>query len=316
MDDDDESSEIPRFVMTKRILFLCATMAWVLWLAMPRAYADDSNRLARLKIRVLPEYDQPTVLVWMTATLADGTNLPRDVSVLVPSTAALNATAWEDEGGTPHEAPAQSTNLGDGFTRVTFSVAQSTFRVEYYDDLLRGAPDKTLNFTFKAFAPVDQVSLELQQPRTATNFSVTPPVSTSSIDTDGLQTFVLPFSNVVAGQTLSAQVKYTKTDSTLSFPPSAAQPGSVPVSAPASSAANNIYLIAVIIVVGLTALLGVYLWQRRRFEASPARAGTVPGRRKPHNGQSASTVFCTQCGNALKPDDLFCSKCGTKRRVG
>ena len=75
------------FVMTTRRIFMGAMMLCALWAmlaAAPRAFAQDPNRLSQLKISVWPEYDQPAVLVMLDGTLADVTNLPRQVAVLIP----------------------------------------------------------------------------------------------------------------------------------------------------------------------------------------------------------------------------------------
>ncbi len=303
--------------MCKRIIMMGAMMALLLILT-PRALADDPGRLSKLTVRVWPEYDQPTVLVWLTGNLADATNLPREIAVLIPTTAAINAVAWEDPDGTPHDISKQMTNLGDGFQRVTFTLPKAQFRVEYYDDLIKGAPDKSIVFVYKSAAPVDQLTLEVQQPLKATNFGVTPAAQSTRDDTDGLKYFVSTFANVAVNQTLTTQVKYTKTDPSLSFvavPTPAAAPAS-PATAPADSASttSNVYLLFALVVVGVLGVLGVFLFQRSNRQAEPARA-LAPRRGKRRGEQNAATVFCVQCGHPLIAEDNFCPKCGTKRRV-
>jgi hypothetical protein len=307
--------------MKKRIMLFCAMTAFALWITLtsaPHAFAQDPTQLSNLQVSVWPEHDQPTVLVMIDGTLADSTNLPRQVSVLIPSTAKLQVTTWTNADGTfASEQPSQSTSLGDGFSRVAFTTNAAPYHVEYYDDLLRGAPDKSMTFVYKASAPADQVTLEVQQPLKATNFSTDPPAQTTRNGSDGFKYTVLPYPALAAGQTITAQVKYTKTDPNPSIlpAPSAAAPA-VATTTPASPW-NNVFILVALVVVGLLAVIGFFLWQRSR-EPVTARAAA---RNRPHRSAERGVVannvaaFCTQCGHGLGSGDLFCPKCGTKRRM-
>lgn len=289
----------------------------------PPVFAQDPNRLAQLKISVWPEYDTSTVLVLIDGTLADQSNLPRQVSVLVPASAELFVTTWENpDGSLAPEQSSKATDLGDGYRRVTFTITQPKYRVEYYHDILRGSPDKTMDFAFKAIAPADRATLEIQQPRQATNFAVTPATQNTRQGADGFKYFVSDFANVTAGQAISAQVKYTKTDPNPSVQPPAApsaQPATAPV--PAADSTSSLLLLVGLVVLGLAAVLGYFLLQQRSREAEQVAAKMSPrqfqrNRRRAKPAASGTLrVFCTQCGSTLGPDDNFCPTCGAKRRV-
>lgn len=305
--------------MIKRKIFFGVMGALIFLLAIaPQAIAQDSNRLAQLKISVWPEYDTPTVLVLLDGTLADTSNLPRQVAVLVPSAAQVTVTTWANPDGTlAPEQPNQVTDLGDGYKRVSFTTNQPTFRVEYYHDLLRGTPDKTMDFAFKHAAPADQVTLEIQQPIKATNFAVNPTTPNLRTDADGFKYFIYQFANATAGQTINIQAKYTKTDPNPSVAP---QTTAIPTPAPAGGTSSNIFVIAGIVMLGLGAVLGFFVWQQRTRQVEQATTKMSPRqfqrqRRLARGTLPANKVFCTQCGHPLDADDNFCPKCGTKRRV-
>ncbi len=312
--------------MRKALVGAMAALVWLVSLA-PAAFAQDPNRLSQLKISVWPEYDTPTVLVLLDGTLADQTNLPRSVSVLIPSSANLTVTTWQNtDGSYAPEQPNQSTDAGDGFTRVTFTVNQPNYRVEYYHDLLKGSPDKSMDFQFKAAVPIDQVLLEVQQPLKATNFVLTPTTSTTRTDTSGFKYYSYQFANVTTGQLLTIQAKYTKTDPSPSFQPVATpQPQTAPTSAPAATTAtpavgDNLLLLVGLVALGLIAILGFFIYQRRASEAEQATAQRMSPRqfqrqRRRARGTDSASVFCTKCGNPLGLDDNFCPKCGAQRRV-
>ncbi len=306
--------------MKRRILFFCAMAAFLLWTMLsvaPRALAQDPNQLSNLQVSVWPEHDQPTVLVLIDGTLEDTANLPRQVAVLIPASAKLQVTTFANPDGTfAVEQPSQSTDQGDGYTRVTFTTNTAEYHVEYYDDLLRGSPGKTMNFVYRAAAPADKVTLQVQQPLKATNFSIDPPAQTTQDGSDGFKYYLLQFPALAAGQTIGAQVKYTKTDpnpSVITAP--SATSASVPAATPASPWSNVFYVVA-LVMLGLVAIVGFYLWQRSREPvAAPARSRSRTRRSAERTPSTNVAAFCTQCGHGLSADDLFCPRCGTKRRV-
>ena len=308
--------------MKRRMLFFCAMIAFALWITCtttPRALAQDPNQLSKLVIAVWPEYDQPAVLVLIDGTLADSANLPRQVSVLIPATARLQVTTWANADGTyAPEQPSQSNNLGNGTSRVTFTTNTAHYHVEYYDDLLRGSPNKSMDFVYKAAAPADQVTVTVQQPYKATNFAVDPAPKSVHDDADGFNYSDLQFPSLAADQSITAKVTYTKSDPNPSILPASTTPAAVvATSTPAPSPWNNVFLLAVLVVVGLVAVIGFFLFQRSR-EPVPAR---VTARNRSRHGAERGgmagnvAAFCTQCGYGLASTDVFCPKCGTKRRV-
>lgn len=303
--------------MKRRMIFFCAMVAFSLWTLAPRALAQDPNRLAKLQVSVWPEHDQPTVLVMIDGTLADATNLPRPVAVLIPSSAKLQVTTFANPDGTfAPEQPSQSTDAGGGYTRVTFTTNTADYHVEYYDDLLRGSPDKTMDFVYQAAAPADQVTLEVQQPLKATNFSITPAPQATRDGGDGFKYYTLQFPALAAGQTIRAQIKYTKSDpnpSVITAPPAA--PSSVP--AAPSSSLSTLYVLAALVVLGLVAVLGFFLLRQNAREPVSVRTGARNRARRSAERASSANVaaFCTQCGYGLGSEDLFCPRCGTKRRM-
>ncbi len=317
--------------MKMRRVFFGVTMALIFLLALtPTTLAQDPNRLAQLKISIWPEYDQqpshaqPIVLVLMQATLADKSNLPRQVSVLIPSDAEFFVATWENpDGSLAPEQPVQQVKQDDGLTRVTFTTTQPKFWVEYYHNALRGAPDKTMDFSFKALAPVDELTLEFQQPARATNFAVTSGAPNTRQGTDGFKYFSTNPASLAAGQTVAAQIKYTKTDLNPSVQIQA-PPSQLPTTVPATptpSTFDSTFLLIALVVLGLAAVFGFLLWRQRAGEIEPETSKMSAKqfqrqRRRARGTPSEASVFCTQCGNAMDADDNFCPKCGAERRVG
>jgi len=307
--------------MPKRKIIFSVMMALTFLLSITTgAFAQDPARLTALNISLWPEFDRPTVLVIVHGVLADKGNLPREASVLVPVTADVIVTTYVNPDG--RQAPEQvfrTADLGDGFKRITFTIATAEYWVEYYDDLLKGAPDKTLNFAYKLPAPADKVALEIQQPARATNLTATPAVQLTRVSPDGLSYYEAQFANLGAGQTVAAQIKYTRSETRLTKDLLAANPASSsnPIAAPQEpSAWQNAFFIAAAVILGLVAVFG-FLTLRRKQSAPAARAparNTPKKARRAPASNDATTAFCTQCGRALRAEDNFCPRCGAKRR--
>jgi hypothetical protein len=254
----------------------------------------------------------------LDGTLADTSNLPRDISVLIPSSASLLVTTFENTDGTlASEQQSRSANQGDGYARITYPVKTPKYHVEYYDNLLRGSPDKVMDFAFRAVAPIDQVTVDIQQPLQASNFSVNLP-SSSVRDDNGFKVYSSSFANVTGGQTLTAQVKYTKTDPNPSVLPTAVSVGA-PSTSPAAetpSPWSNVFIIFALVLLALVAVLGFIILQQRSRHPAPAMAASGSRSRKGARRKgTGARVFCTQCGSALGPEDNFCPKCGAPRRA-
>lgn len=298
--------------MSRRRWWLGATSALVLlgfFLSTP-AYAQTPDRLTFLKLSIWPEFDQPSVLVLYDGVLADTSNLPRAISVLIPADAQLFVTTWYNPDGTlAPEQPAQQTKQDDGYTRVTFIVTQPKFRVEYYHDALRGAPNKTFDFTFKALGAVDTLTLEIQEPLRATNFAVMPTPQSSRTDQDGFRYWVQNYTHVTANQVITAQVQYTKTDPHPSvFPAVNPTSGTLPTSTPSES--MNWLLVIALVSLGIAVVSGLLVLQRHALTPQPS----PPPRPQKRRDKKRATAFCSQCGHALAPTDKFCVRCGTRRQ--
>jgi hypothetical protein len=173
-----------------------------------------------------------------------------------------------------------------------------------------------MTFVFKAAAPADQVTLEIQQPLRATDFATVPPPQ-STLDDNGFKYHVSQYSDVAANQTIKVEVKYTKADTNPSAPPTVVPASTVPA-APAASNLSGVVLVIALVIAGAVAVFGIFTWQRRERELALARigesrAGGKRGARRVRGG-SAGAGFCTQCGRSLRADDNYCPKCGAKRR--
>jgi hypothetical protein len=284
----------------------------------PVATAETNDRLANLQINVWPEYDDTRVLVMYDGELADATNLPRDISLFIPSTASLSAEAYVDANGSFINIPDKPTtqDTGDGFTSVTVKLPAAKFHLEYYYNPLQGSPDKTMEFVYKAAQPAENVQLEIQQPLKADNFSTDPATQVKTTDAHSFTFYIFNYASLDVGQTQRIKISYTKTDPNPSIA-SIPQPASASASALADTQqalpfSSLLAPVLIAVALALMALGGFAWWSRGRNAMEPAPARTDNARRRqPRQG---ATGFCVQCGRGLEADDVFCPRCGTRRR--
>ncbi len=294
---------------TKIFLFLLLFLV-LFAVPTPIVAAESSDRIANLSVSVWPEYDDPGVLVIYDGEFADKDGYPRQVGFLVPTGAKVNATAYgDDKGAFLNTDPWKTEDAGNDWTRVLFNLPKPSFHLEYYYNPLQGATDKTMSFVYNSAQPADNVEVEIQQPLKATNFKTEPVAVLQTTRGHEFKYHVFQFSKVTAGQTLRVQVSYTKTDPNPSIA-SISIPSSSTTASTDSSSSSNLILPVGIGAAGLAlAALGFLAWRSRQQTGE-----SVPQRRAGKKKHQSATVFCHECGNGLRANDVFCSKCGTKKK--
>lgn len=283
-------------------------------------HAQSSERIADLEISVWPEFDDPRVLVQYDGNLGATDGYPRDVSFYIPASASLTATAYEDESQKLlNSDPPTLSEPKDGFKLVTFKLPKPHFHVEYYDDALKGNPDKTLAFAYRAKMPADQVRIEIQQPLKAENFRTMPAAALQSDGAHNFKYHIFNYPGVSADQALTINASYTKTDPSPSIQNVVApDPGAQTAPSPANTETvgfgpEQTYFIAGAALLFAIGLLAVWMWySRRQPRLVPAAASAA--RHKGAKAASGSGSYCGQCGLELRTGDNFCPRCGAKRR--
>lgn len=281
-------------------------------------FAQTPERISQLDIAVWPEFDDPRVLVQYDGTLAAQDGYPREVSFLIPATAQLIATAYQDEQKQYlNTDPATVTDAGSGQKRVTFKTPKPNFHLEYYDDAIQGAPDKTLAFAYTALLPADSVQVQIQQPLKSENFKTTPAAALISEGMHGFKYHIFNYPGIAANQDLKLAIAYTKSDPNPSMqnvvPPATSNQTAPQTNAADTSTALSTQQIFILVGAGVALALGLlalWMWYSRR-QPRLAYAGGSGG-----SGKRAerATGFCSQCGSGLHAGDNFCPKCGAKRK--
>lgn len=283
-----------------------------------QAAAQANDQVSKLSILIWPEYDDPGVLVQYDGEFATKDGFPRPISFYVPTGADIIASAYVTvTGDFINTDTPKVEDAGNNFSKLTVSMPMPHFHLEYYYNPLKGSPDKTMEFVYKAYQATGAVHVEVQQPLKSEKFVTVPAGTVQTSKTHGFTYSLIDLPALKADETTKIQVSYTKTDpnpSIASIPAPAATPSAASGSASATNTTSQFVLPAILVAVGLAlGGLGFYYWWSRRNLENARPYPAAARRAKPRTGRAPA--FCTNCGHPLDDDDRFCSNCGTKRRV-
>ncbi len=289
------------------------------------AQAQAAPTLDKLQVEVWPEFDRPSALVLIHGVLPATTPLPATVSLRIPATGQLNATAYQDAD--QKLLMATNTVSAEGeWQRVTFSVPALNFRVEYYDPGLTMADQaRTFAFNWISDYAVAAVEARVQEPVDARDLQVDPPFALAGTLDLGLNYYTRDYGAVAAGAPIAFTLKYTKPTATLSqsvvSQTAVTESIGLDTSSPIQGSQDlTPWLIGLGIVGGLALIGGAgwYFWPRggaaRSTPRPRRRARSAPADPAGGAGPAGANQFCTQCGQALTPADRFCRNCGTPVR--
>jgi hypothetical protein len=292
------------------VSLIVALLAGVIMLAAPAtALAQEGETaevtaLESLTVRVWPEFDQPSALVFLIAELPGSTLLPAQVRFALPDGVQVNAVAYPDAAG-GGLLTAQYEQQG---SEVLVTAETGTLWIEFYDTALQFDGDQR-SYTLAWTSPLDiaLVTFDVQTPYGGRSMALETAAEVSaSTDQYGLPTYSFTQTGVSAGDALSLSFSYTKGDNTLSADVVAQQPPTAPEITPTPTVTGQGTSPAVIaaLVVGGVLLIGggIYWYLQSTGAIAPLRVGDGGGGR--------GERFCTQCGKSIGAADRFCRHCG------
>ena len=272
----------------------------------------DDVRIQQLRVQVMPEFDDPRVLVIVQGRLAAGANdFPVTIAFRLPQGAQINqmATVNMQSAGTtmmPYET--QPDPADARWQLVSYSLDGAHFFYEYYYDPIIGDVDKEFAYILNSYHPVDDASVEIQEPKAAEAFSTSPPAAASRLDQNlRLNYHQIALGALEAGQESWIKVSYSKADPDPSLTweqVMALQEGKRPPESTGAVEAPRGFQIPteVFVFVGgaLLILVGSFVGYRLRLGERAADEA----------GEDDPDLFCRMCGTTLKAEASYCHQCG------
>lgn len=297
-----------------RKVFFIAVFLMALLLASP-VQAQIGTRLSSVRIDILPEYDQPKVLVIYHITLPTDSALPGVLNLRVPAEAEVYAVAIVDPVTAKLlNAPYDRTMVG-AWANLAVTVNSKDLQVEYYQPLQKDGSVRHIVYEWPGDFAVDDFAVALQQPTGATNMVTDPVLQPSSTNQDGFIYYQSAPQVMTVGQTFRLTADYQKATDALSTSGLPVQPTqSLDGNIPGRVTMNSLlpWILAgiggALLVVGIVG--GLYLWKNssQRSLASRKRHG-----QRQHTSESGE-IYCNQCGKRAQTGDVFCRSCGMRLR--
>ena len=285
----------------------------------PSAAAPAADlRIARMRLSIWPEYDDPRVLILIRGEAAPASAFPTTITLPVPKGAELIGAGMISEQNTLLNHPYQLVP-GDAHDTLELNLPVPRFFVEWYHDPYTTTgreSEKQFTYTLRLPYPLGQLAVDIQQPYEATDFRTDPPSEKQTTGTQGGVFHQFAYSDLQPGQAVTFTVTYVKTTDR---PSVQKQQADAEASPPLSNWGNKTTL-AFAVLAGVTAIYasGAVLWRtyRQRREAAPAPAQPTSIATTPVAASPNTANFCSNCGRKLQPDDAFCAGCGRSLHNG
>jgi len=283
----------------RRIFFFLAALGLIFGLIVtswiPAKAQAEPTSFQNVHLWIYPEYDDPRLLIMLQGTVV-GVSIPATVRFLVPFTAEMySAGSIDAQGKYSGGPPRRQASSIPGWDEISYEVTTDTFRVEYYANSIIGQVDKTISFDFYTLYLISGLIVEVQEPRSSSNFNVSLGNGTKASD-QGFVYNVYDYQSLDTAQPLHIDISYTKSDPRPSLQ--------------ITGTSNKLPLI-VGIVVGLC-VLAVALWfymSRPSRRKAPKQAGRPRSQAK---GTKPPDKFCIHCGYRLERSHRFCPNCGAR----
>lgn len=238
-------------------------------------------RFTQGAVQFRPEYDSADVLVIIDYQLVPGAKTPFTFQFRVPANARMTGYALVDTNGSfDYSRPAPTVVQGDEWDVVSVAVPKNKpVHIEYYYDpglVLSG--QREFPVVFDPPAVIDQLTLEVQEPRRATEFVVSPGFAQTTQGSDGFTFRDESRTGVQPGQPITAKVSYGKPDANPSVPPASGTGGANSAGGSTASGRSGgsgylvwVLLAAAVVVVGIVAYR-LPSWRPRVASSRPAQA--------------------------------------------
>jgi hypothetical protein len=274
------------------------------------ANAQSGLSLDMLTVQLWPEFDQPSMLVIYDFTLPQGTTLPVNVTLRIPTEANLIAVAYANNGSLLN-VPFQEPQVENNWQVVTITVdTAAAYHIEYYAPLTRQDTQREYTYLWPGDYAVKAFNVSVKMPVDTTEFTTDPQMKDATPANSDQFYLEWGTSDLEAGKQLPIKLSYTKTSDRLSASDQPLQTGVVDENTEGRISLSN-YLPYILAGMGILLIVtgGLYFWQTSKGK---------PGRRLRHRIRDeepvGGEVYCHQCGKRAQPADRFCRTCGTRLR--
>lgn len=290
-------------------LVLLTSICW----QMGYAQTQPNIQLDSVMLYLLPEFNQPFVLVIHEITLDTSIPMPQELIFEVPPDAKIVNVINYTLGGRPAELSYQEAQIGN-WKDLQITANTHRIRIEYQDpNLVRQGDQRTFEFQWLSLYPVTAFSVTVRQPLGVSPILSEPPLDELEDSDDDIQYYSADFGAIPAGELFNLTLEYTRATSDLGVPALSVQPA-VPIddSAPGRTPSPAMVVLWLLVAsVAVTIIVGLYYWWFQvNVSDQSERFVQGVGIMNPEK----QVYFCHECGMRAKLGDHFCSNCGSELR--
>jgi mono/diheme cytochrome c family protein len=287
--------------------------------------------MARLRLSIWPEYDDPRVLIMFRGEMTPRQAFPASITLPIPKGAEIIGAGMVSEQNElllhPHQVLPGNTQ-----DTLQLNLPVPRFFVEfYYNPFTTSGPEKRFVYHAPTTYPIELFEVDIQQPLKATDFTLDPAPMERMTDNQGFTYHQFTYRNVEKGQSQTFTIAYAKTTPA----PSVSKQQPTPQPAEKARPRSDNTLVALSIFAGAILLFAGCAWLMQRSQRQHMPTTTTPAlpvsmsdtllallrEDAPTQGTEVANAplippqtrvinFCANCGRKLLPDDRFCSGCG------
>lgn len=292
--------------------FFLFTALVLLFPSPARAQETGIVALETLKVSLLSEFDQSSMLVIYEFTVTDDTQVPSSMDIRLPVDANITAVAYQSPDGlllaNYQSQPSQDPN----WQAITlFLTERTTYHIEYYQPLQRNGDKRSFTYQWTGDYPVNDLDVEVQVPDDSSNVKTDPAIPLTQN-----QPFLsggARMSGLGQGQSYELQLEYSRANETPMATPSSSQVGPiVPVDENTDGRSTLDNLPMFLGGFGVALILAALLYF---FRGQSSSLRIARPRKRSHSPQEPSMPsYCPECGTRTQEGDRFCRACGSKLR--
>src|SRR5215813_3225845 len=199
--------------------------------------------MARLRLSIWPEYDDPRVLILLRGEMTPRQAFPASITLPIPKGAEIIGAGMISEQNElllhPHQVLP-----GDTQDTLQLNLPVPRFFVEfYYNPFTTSGPEKRFVYPAPTTYPIQLFEVDIQQPLKATAFTLTPAPMEHMTDNQGFTYHKFTYRDVGKGQSQTFTIAYTKTVATPSV--SKQQPTSQPTEKARARSDNTLVALSI-----------------------------------------------------------------------
>jgi hypothetical protein len=275
--------------------------------------------LSTLEIDIWPEYDRPDVLVIYQIYLPSDTPLPAVLSFRIPASVKSEIdVAARDVDGLLYKVP-YTEQLDITWKKITLTTFSPEARLEYYDpELKRDGYFRHFSYTWLGDYAVDNLIIQVQEPRGATDVTIVPELGAGQKGESGLLHHTASLGKIPDNRLLRVTLDYQRSTDELSVEGLAVRPSGPLSTSTTGRITVNDLMPAILGFLAVIISLVILWWYQLTKQRNRMRDFINSRDGKIQFEQSTSkqgTIFCYNCGKESLPGDMYCRICGTRLRI-